>query len=57
MNRERGSDRLATAARETTREERTAASRLVRRAAHDPDDLRLLLEALGLDQQPSKEDA
>lgn len=47
--RERGSDRLVTAAREITPEERVAASRLVLRKARDRDDLRHLLEVLGLD--------
>ncbi|MGX1515042.1 hypothetical protein [Streptomyces collinus] len=50
--RERGSDRLVTAARENSPEERGAASRLVLRKARDRDDLRLLLEALGLGQAP-----
>ena len=47
----RGSDRLATAARTNTPEERVAASRLVLRKARDRDDLRLLLDVLGLDTQ------
>ena len=55
MNRERGSDRLTTAARETTREERVAASRLVLRKARDRDDLHLLLEVLGLNDKPAKD--
>ncbi|MFD5220279.1 hypothetical protein ACFWMH_21845 [Streptomyces tendae] len=46
--RERGSDRLVTAARQNSPEERVAASRLVLRKARDRDDLRLLLEVLGL---------
>lgn len=54
-SRERGSARLATAAREITPAERAAASRLVLRQAHDRDDLRLLLDALGLNQHPSKD--
>ncbi|WP_193783223.1 hypothetical protein [Streptomyces sp. E5N91] len=49
--RERGSDRLAIAARKNTPEERVAASRLVLRKARDRDDLRLLLEVLGLSTQ------
>ncbi|MBU8549758.1 hypothetical protein IMX12_13160 [Streptomyces sp. Babs14] len=53
--RERGSDQLATTAREITPEERVAASRLVLRKARDRQDLRLLLDALGLNQQPNKE--
>ncbi|MEU9597238.1 hypothetical protein AB0E06_10540 [Streptomyces sp. NPDC048109] len=46
--RKQGSDRFATAARQITPEERVAASRLVLRQARDRDDLRLLLEVLGL---------
>jgi hypothetical protein len=52
VNRERGSDRLITAARENTREERIAASRLVLRKARDRDDLRQLLDVLGLNEKP-----
>ncbi|MFJ8049274.1 hypothetical protein [Streptomyces luteogriseus] len=52
MNRERGSDRLITAARENTREERIAASRLVLRKARGREDLRQLLDALGLNESP-----
>lgn len=52
MNRERGSDRLVTAARESTPEQRVAASRLVLRKAQSLDDLRLLLDALGLNGKP-----
>lgn len=49
--RERGSDRLVTAARQNSPEERVAASRLVLRKARDRDDLRFLLEVLGLNTQ------
>lgn len=52
MNVKRGSDRLVTAARTNTREERTAASRLVLRKARDREDLRQLLDALGLTETP-----
>ncbi|MFH9816179.1 hypothetical protein [Streptomyces sp. NPDC017230] len=52
MNRSRGSGHLVTAARESTPEERVAASRLVLREARGRDDLRLLLEALGLSEKP-----
>lgn len=48
MNVSRGSDQLVTAARQNTPTERVAASRLVLKKARDRDDLRLLLEALGL---------
>ncbi|MYU24513.1 hypothetical protein [Streptomyces sp. SID8352] len=51
MNRERGSDRIVTAVRETTPEERVAASRLVLREARDREDLRFLLDVLGLARQ------
>ncbi|WP_328657947.1 hypothetical protein [Streptomyces sp. NBC_00334] len=49
--RKQGSDHLVTAARQTTPEERVAASRLVLRKARDHDDLHLLLEVLGLNTQ------
>ena len=52
MNRERGSDRLVTAARDNTPEQRVAASRLVLKKARSRDDLRLLLDALGLNEKP-----
>lgn len=52
MNVERGSDQLVTADRESTREQRVAASRVVLRKARDADDLRLLLDALGLNDPP-----
>jgi hypothetical protein len=52
VNRERGSDRLVTSARENTREERIAASRLVLRKARDRDDLHQLLDVLGLNESP-----
>ncbi|MFB6619436.1 hypothetical protein ACFC5H_09075 [Streptomyces rochei] len=55
MNVERGSDHLHTAKADTTREERAAASRAVLKAARDRGDLRLLLDALGLNNQTSKE--
>lgn len=55
MNIDRGSDRLVTAVRTNTPEERVKASRLVLRKARNRDDLRFLLEALGLNTQPSKE--
>jgi hypothetical protein len=51
--RQRGSDHLATAARQNTPEERVAAARIVLRKARDRDDLHLLLDALGLDEQTS----
>lgn len=54
MNRARGSDRLATAARQNSPAERAAASRLVLRHARDNQDLRLLLDALGLNEPPRK---
>ncbi|WP_309049273.1 hypothetical protein [Streptomyces sp.] len=50
--RARGSDALTTAARQTTAAERVAASRLVLRKARNHDDLRLLLDALGLNEPP-----
>jgi hypothetical protein len=56
VNRERGSDRLITTDRETTRKQRVKASRVVLRYARDRDDLRLLLDALGLNQ-PTKDNA
>lgn len=49
--RKQGSDRFVTAARQNTPEERAAASRLVLRQARGRDDLRLLLEVLGLNTQ------
>lgn len=52
MNRARGSDQLVTAARTNTREERAAASRLVLRRARGYEDLRQLLDALGLNETP-----
>lgn len=55
MNRSRGSGHLVTAARETTPAERVAASRLVLRKARGRDDLHLLLDALGLNTQTSKD--
>ena len=54
-SRERGGPRLVTAAREITPAERAAASRLVLHQARNHDDLRLLLDALGLNQHPSKD--
>lgn len=51
-SRERGGPRLVTAAREITPAERAAASRLVLRQARDRNDLRLLLDALGLNEKP-----
>lgn len=54
MNVERGSDHLVTAGRENTREERVAASRAVLKQARSRDDLRLLLDALGLNQPRGK---
>lgn len=54
MNRGRGSDQLVTAARQNTPAERVAASRLVLKKARGRDDLRLLLDALGLNN-PSKD--
>ncbi|MFF9129156.1 hypothetical protein [Streptomyces sp. NPDC014806] len=56
MNVERGSDHLVTSQRENTRAERRDASRYVLRKARDREDLRLLLDALGLNT-PAKEDA
>ncbi|MFD6324228.1 hypothetical protein ACFWOL_15460 [Streptomyces sp. NPDC058442] len=52
MNVERGSGWHITAARENTREERVAASRVVLQRARDRDDFRLLLDALGLNEPP-----
>ncbi|MFF9714789.1 hypothetical protein ACF1DW_04225 [Streptomyces sp. NPDC014603] len=52
MNVERGSDHQLTRARDTTREQRVAASRVVLRKARNPKDLRLLLDALGLNDPP-----
>ncbi|MHB9862146.1 hypothetical protein [Streptomyces sp. YIM S03343] len=46
--RDRGSDQFVTADRGTTRAQRAAASRLVLRHARNLADLRLLLDALGL---------
>ncbi|ELP62830.1 hypothetical protein PV735_11195 [Streptomyces turgidiscabies] len=48
--RSRGSDRLATASRETTPAERAAAARLVLKRGTSRDDLRDLLDMLGLDR-------
>jgi hypothetical protein len=56
-SRERGSDRLITTSRESTPAERAAASRLVLRHARSRDDLRLLLDALGLNTKTSKDNA
>ena len=53
--RNRGHDRLVTAARETTPAQRAAASRLVLKHARSRDDLRLLLDALGLNTKTSKD--
>ena len=53
--RNRGSDRLVTNARETTPAQRAAASRLVLKHARSRDDLRLLLDALGLNATTSKD--
>jgi hypothetical protein len=52
VNVERGSDQLVTANRESTREQRVAASRLVLAKARDANDLRLLLDVLGLNDPP-----
>lgn len=52
MSVERGSDHLITAQRDVTREQRRDASRYVLRHARDRDDLRLLLDALGLNEKP-----
>lgn len=52
MNVDRGSDQLVTAARENTREQRVAASRVVLAKARNRDDLRMLLDALGLNERP-----
>ncbi|MFH9977909.1 hypothetical protein ACH4ND_01350 [Streptomyces sp. NPDC017179] len=52
MNVERGSDHLITAHNDTTREERAAASRAVLKQARNREDLRLLLDALGLNNKP-----
>lgn len=54
--RSRGSDRFATAGRETTVAERAAASRLVLRYSRNRKDLHQLLDVLGLNQQTSKEE-
>ncbi|MGP4084143.1 hypothetical protein [Streptomyces sp. KR55] len=53
--RNRGSDQFATAARETTPAQRAAASRLVLRHARNREDLRYLLDVLGLNTQTSKD--
>jgi hypothetical protein len=53
-SRQRGSDRLTTAARTITPAECAAASRLVLRHARNRDDLRLLLDALGLNNPPDR---
>jgi len=53
--RNRGSDRFATAGRESTAAERRAAARLVTRKARDNDDREQLLLALGLAAQTSTE--
>lgn len=55
MNISRGSDHLTTLNRANTREERVKASRVVLRHAKSRADLRLLLDALGLNHQTSKE--
>ena len=55
MNVERGSDQLLTASRANTREERVAASRYVLAHARNREDLHLLLDALGLNQQTDSE--
>ena len=47
------SGQLVTAARKPSPAERVAASRLVLKKARDRDDLRLLLDALGLNEKPS----
>ncbi|MFC9949231.1 hypothetical protein ACFVIN_01460 [Streptomyces prasinus] len=52
----RGSGHLVTSARENTREERVAASRVVLAKARNRDDLRQLLDALGL-INPAKDNA
>jgi hypothetical protein len=52
VNLARGSDHYITTGRENTREERVAASRVVLRAARNREDLRLLLDALGLNNKP-----
>jgi hypothetical protein len=54
--RSRGSDQLTTAARQTSPAQRAAASRVVLRYARNRDDLRLLLDVLGLNAKPSKEE-
>jgi len=56
-SRSRGSDRLVTTARETTPAERAAASRVVLKNARNREDLRLLLDALGLNSQPKTEES
>jgi len=50
VNVARGSGHFVTSGRETTPEEQAAAVRQVQRNARDRDDLRLLLDALGLDE-------
>ena len=55
MNRARGSGHHTTTHRELTPEERTAATRMVRRQARDRNDLRNLLDALGLNNQTTKD--
>lgn len=54
MNVDLGRDRVVTASRENTRAERVAASRAVLKRARNRDDLHLLLDALGLNDRPTK---
>lgn len=55
MSVDRGSDQLVTASRESTREQRVKASRVVLRKARSLEDLRLLLDALGLNNKNTTE--
>jgi hypothetical protein len=57
VNVSRGSDNLVTASRENTPDERRAASRAVLRHARNRADLRLLLDALGLNNRTSKDNS
>jgi len=54
VNIARGSGDLITRDRENTRAERVAASRVVLRHAKSREDLRLLLDALGLNHHPAQ---
>jgi hypothetical protein len=55
--RNRGSDRFTTAGADITPAQRVAASRFVLRKARSREDLRLLLDALGLNTTTSKDNS